>query len=314
MKKSFRTPVKARISEINKLKASLEKKLKSGEYYDAFELLDDFSKRTRDTRSRIACYRLLIFMKATFGAERDRFVQHVKMAAKSGHIPTMKMVERLLHWYEDDDDTRGWERLYSILSCEKDPDYDNQLENLDVTDIINALDEPDSNFYNAREAKKLALKYGLKAPKTLHHDESTFCDEDIPNILEEAQELVLKNDLKAAEALCVEYEKVNPIDGAFTLSQFYHSLRDFNRLVKYVKKGVNFGLVPHMYVMSALYRNGLGGLKQSTELANAWFWLATKCDDEDYTGFHTAYDIEMLPLYRWRGLWQYNNGEEMKCN
>ena len=132
--------------------------------------------------------------------------------------------------------------------------------------------------------------------------------------MEEARRLMVKKDLKAAEALYFKYEKNNPIDGAFTLSQFYHSLRDFKNFVKYVKKGINFGIVPHMYVMSALYRNGLGGLKQSKKLADAWFWLASKCDDEDYIGLHTVYDIEMLPLYRWRGWWHYINDVEVKCD
>ncbi len=51
-----------------------------------------------------------------------------------------------------------------------------------------------------------------------------------------------------------------------------------------------------MYVLSSIYRSGFGGAPKSLELADAWFWMATQCDNDECRGLDTVFDFDFIPL------------------
>ncbi len=296
-------PPKAPIQAIDPVKlAAIEQHLNNGRLGQAMLDLENIVGQTGDTRCRVALYRLLQYLSGNSG--NNKYIDHhVLLAAKNGHICSMNLVYELdYHTY----DTRYWRRLSDILDPEEKLVYNiDHFKSIDVVDVIDALHEPDSHFYNAVEAKQQAIKLGLTAPGTLHYDEATFFNNGDENLLDEARAHMRARNQDAAEISYNKLESINPTHGAFAKSLVYHSLEQYDKFAENVKKGADLGIVAHMYILSAIYRCGFGGVTKSPDLADAWFWLATQCDNQEYRGLDTVFDFDFLPLKYFLVGWKY---------
>lgn len=285
-------PPKAPIQAIDAIKlATIEQYLNNGRLGQAMLDLENIVGQTGDTRCRVALYRLLQYLGGNSDSNKD-IDYHVLLAAQSGHICSMNLTYELYCG-----DKMYWGRLSDILDPKGDLTYDlNHFKNIGIADIIDALHEPDSHFYIAVEAEQQAIKFGLTAPGTLHYDEATFFNNGDETLLDEARAHMRARNLGAAETSYNKLESINPTHGAFAKSLVYHSLEQYDKFVDYVKKGADLGIVAHMYILSAIYRCGFGGVTKSPDLADAWFWLATQCDNQESRGLDTVFDFDFLPL------------------
>lgn len=289
-------PPKAPIQAIDPVKlAIIEQYLNGGRLGQAMLDLENIVSQTGDTRCRVALYRLLQYLGGNSGNNKD-IEHHVLLAAKNGHICSMNLIFELLG-FDWTVDTRYWRRLSDILDPMDNLKYDlDHFKNISVVDVIYALHEPDSHYYIAEDSEKRAIKYGLKVPGTLHYDEATFFNNGDEKLLDEARAHMLARNQGAAEISYNKLESINPTHGSFAKSLVYHSLEQYDKFVDYVKKGADLGIVAHMYILSAIYRCGFGGVTKSPDLADAWFWLATQCDNQESRGLDTVFDFDFLPL------------------
>lgn len=289
---SLKAPIQAIDSSMLVL---IEQHLKDGKFDMAKQELKNVVNMTGDTRCRVALYRLLQYMGGNSGNNKD-IEHHVLLAAQRGHICSMNLIFQLLG-FDWTVDTRYWRRLSNILDPMDNLRYDlDHFKNISIVDVIYALHEPDSHYYNAEDAEKQAIKYGLKVPATLHYDETTIFGDGEGELLDEAHDYLINRDRVSAEKTYHKLEAANPIHGAFTLSSLYHSFMEYDKFFDNVKKGARLGIVAHMYTLSAIYRCGFGGAKKSSELADAWFWMATQCDNEECRGLDTVFDFDFVPL------------------
>ena len=299
-------PLKAPTQAIDDVTlATIEQHLKDGKFELVKQELEEVIDQTGDTRSRVAYYRLLFYLSGNSGSDMSTIKHQVLMAAQSNHICSMNLVDEL-HVSYIDTDPRYWRRLSEILDPKGDLTYNlDHFKSIEINDIIDALHEPDSHFYNAVEAEKQAIRFGLTAPGTLHYDEATFFNNGDEKLLDEAHAHMRARDEAAAEESYHKLEAINPAHGAFALSMHHHSLKQYDKFVQYVLKGAELGIVAHMYVLSAIYRCGFGGAMKSPDLADAWFWLATECDNKQYRGLDTVFDFDFLPLDMWLLGWRH---------
>lgn len=290
---SLKAPIQAIDSSMSVL---IEQHLKDGKFDMAKQELKEIVEQTGDTRCRVAYYRLLSYLDGNSGCNQKSIEHHVLLAAQRGHICSMNLIFQLLG-FDWTVDTRYWRRLSNILDPMDNLRYDlDHFKNISIVDVIDALHEPDSHYYNAEDAEKQAIKYGLKVPATLHYDETTIFGDGEGELLDEAHDYLINRDRVSAEKTYHKLEAANPIHGAFTLSSLYHSFMEYDKFFDNVKKGARLGIVAHMYTLSAIYRCGFGGAKKSTELADAWFWMATQCDNEECRGLDTVFDFDFVPL------------------
>lgn len=290
---SLKAPIQAIDSSMLVL---IEQHLKDGKFDMAKQELKEIVEQTGDTRCRVAYYRLLSYLDGNSGCNQKSIEHHVLLAAQRGHICSMNLIFQLLG-FDWTVDTRYWRRLSNILDPMDNLRYDlDHFKNISIVDVIDALHEPDSHYYNAEDAEKQAIKYGLKVPATLHYDETTIFGDGEGELLDEAHDYLINRDRVSAEKTYHKLEAANPIHGAFTLSSLYHSFMEYDKFFDNVKKGARLGIVAHMYTLSAIYRCGFGGAKKSTELADAWFWMATQCDNEECRGLDTVFDFDFVPL------------------
>lgn len=290
---SLKAPIQAIDSSMLVL---IEQHLKEGKFDMAKQELKEIVEQTGDTRCRVAYYRLLSYLDGNSGCNQKSIEHHVLLAAQRGHICSMNLIFQLLG-FDWTVDTRYWRRLSNILDPMDNLRYDlDHFKNISIVDVIDALHEPDSHYYNAEDAEKQAIKYGLKVPATLHYDETTIFGDGEGELLDEAHDYLINRDRVSAEKTYHKLEAANPIHGAFTLSSLYHSFMEYDKFFDNVKKGARLGIVAHMYTLSAIYRCGFGGAKKSSELADAWFWMATQCDNEECRGLDTVFDFDFVPL------------------
>lgn len=290
---SLKAPIQAIDSSMSVL---IEQHLKDGKFDMAKQELKEIVEQTGDTRSRVAYYRLLSYLDGNSDRNQNSIEHHVLLAAQRGHICSMNLIFELLG-FDWTIDTRYWRRLSDILDPMDNLKYDlDHFKNISIVDVIDALHEPDSHYYNAEDAEKQAIKYGLKVPATLHYDETTIFGDGEGELLDEAHDYLINRDRVSAEKTYHKLEAANPIHGAFTLSSLYHSFMEYDKFFDNVKKGARLGIVAHMYTLSAIYRCGFGGAKKSSELADAWFWMATQCDNEECRGLDTVFDFDFVPL------------------
>lgn len=290
---SLKAPIQAIDSSMSVL---IEQHLKDGKFDMAKQELKEIVEQTGDTRSRVAYYRLLSYLDGNSDRNQNSIEHHVLLAAQRGHICSMNLIFELLG-FDWTIDTRYWRRLSDILDPMDNLRYDlDHFKNISIVDVIYALHEPDSHYYNAEDAEKQAIKYGLKVPATLHYDETTIFGDGEGELLDEAHDYLINRDRVSAEKTYHKLEAANPIHGAFTLSSLYHSFMEYDKFFDNVKKGARLGIVAHMYTLSAIYRCGFGGAKKSSELADAWFWMATQCDNEECRGLDTVFDFDFIPL------------------
>lgn len=290
---SLKAPIQAIDSSMLVL---IEQHLKDGKFDMAKQELKEIVEQTGDTRCRVAYYRLLSYVDGNSGCNQKSIEHHVLLAAQRGHICSMNLIFQLLG-FDWTVDTRYWRRLSNILDPMDNLRYDlDHFKNISIVDVIDALHEPDSHYYNAEDAEKQAIKYGLKVPATLHYDETTIFGDGEGELLDEAHDYLINRDRVSAEKTYHKLEAANPIHGAFTLSSLYHSFMEYDKFFDNVKKGARLGIVAHMYTLSAIYRCGFGGAKKSSELADAWFWMATQCDNEECRGLDTVFDFDFVPL------------------
>ena len=290
---SLKAPIQAIDSSMLVL---IEQHLKEGKFDMAKQELKEIVEQTGDTRCRVAYYRLLSYLDGNSGCNQKSIEHHVLLAAQRGHICSMNLIFQLLG-FDWTVDTRYWRRLSNILDPMANLRYDlDHFKNISIVDVIDALHEPDSHYYNAEDAEKQAIKYGLKVPATLHYDETTIFGDGEGELLDEAHDYLINRDRVSAEKTYHKLEAANPIHGAFTLSSLYHSFMEYDKFFDNVKKGARLGIVAHMYTLSAIYRCGFGGAKKSSELADAWFWMATQCDNEECRGLDTVFDFDFVPL------------------
>lgn len=290
---SLKAPIQAIDSSMLVL---IEQHLKDGKFDMAKQELKEIVEQTGDTRCRVAYYRLLSYLDGNSGCNQKSIEHHVLLAAQRGHICSMNLIFQLLG-FDWTVDTRYWRRLSNILDPMDNLRYDlDHFKNISIVDVIDALHEPDSHYYNAEDAEKQAIKYGLKVPATLHYDETTIFGDGEGELLDEAHDYLINRDRVSAEKTYHKLEAANPIHGAFTLSSLYHSFMEYDKFFDNVKKGARLGIVAHMYTLSAIYRCGFGGAKKSSELADAWFWMATQCDNEECRGLDTVFDFDFVPL------------------
>ncbi len=290
---SLKAPIQAIDSSMLVL---IEQHLKEGKFDMAKQELKEIVEQTGDTRCRVAYYRLLSYLDGNSGCNQKSIEHHVLLAAQRGHICSMNLIFQLLG-FDWTVDTRYWRRLSNILDPMDNLRYDlDHFKNISIVDVIDALHEPDSHYYNAEDAEKQAIKYGLKVPATLHYDETTIFGDGEGELLDEAHDYLINRDRVSAEKTYHKLEAAIPIHGAFTLSSLYHSFMEYDKFFDNVKKGARLGIVAHMYTLSAIYRCGFGGAKKSSELADAWFWMATQCDNEECRGLDTVFDFDFVPL------------------
>lgn len=290
---SLKAPIQAIDSSIL---VPIEQYLKDGKFDLAKQELKEIVDQSGDTRCRVAYYRLLSYLDGNSGCNQNSIEHHVLLAAQRGHICSMNLIFQLLG-FDWTVDTRYWRRLSNILDPMDNLRYDlDHFKNISIVDVIDALHEPDSHYYNAEDAEKQAIKYGLKVPATLHYDETTIFGDGEGGFLDEAHDYLINRDRVSAEKTYHKLEAANPIHGAFTLSSLYHSFMEYDKFFDNVKKGARLGIVAHMYTLSAIYRCGFGGAKKSSELADAWFWMATQCDNEECRGLDTVFDFDFVPL------------------
>lgn len=290
---SLKAPIQAIDSSMLVL---IEQHLKDGKFDMAKQELKEIVDQTGDTRCRVAYYRLLSYLDGNSGCNQKSIEHHVLLAAQRGHICSMNLIFQLLG-FDWTVDTRYWRRLSNTLDPMDNLRYDlDHFKNISIVDVIDALHEPDSHYYNAEDAEKQAIKYGLKVPATLHYDETTIFGDGEGDLLDEAHDYLINRDRVSAEKTYHKLEAANPIHGAFTLSSLYHSFMEYDKFFDNVKKGARLGIVAHMYTLSAIYRCGFGGAKKSSELADAWFWMATQCDNEECRGLDTVFDFDFVPL------------------
>jgi tetratricopeptide (TPR) repeat protein len=292
---SLKAPIQAIDSSMSVL---IEQHLKDGKFDMAKQELKEIVEQTGDTRSRVAYYRLLSYLDGNSDRNQNSIEHHVLLAAQRGHICSMNLIFELLG-FDWTIDTRYWRRLSDILDPMDNLKYDlDHFKNISVVDVIDALHEPDSHYYIAEDSEKRAIKYGLKVPATLHHDESTIiCDDAVEEVLlNKAQAYLKKRDKISAEKLYDKLETINPAHGVFVKSLIYHSFLEYDKFFDNVKKGAELGIVAHMYVLSSIYRSGFGGAPKSLELADAWFWMATQCDNDECRGLDTVFDFDFIPL------------------
>lgn len=290
---SLKAPIQAIDSSMLVL---IEQHLKEGKFDMAKQELKEIVEQTGDTRCRVAYYLLLSYLDGNSGCNQKSIEHHVLLAAQRGHICSMNLIFQLLG-FDWTVDTRYWRRLSNILDPMDNLRYDlDHFKNISIVDVIDALHEPDSHYYNAEDAEKQAIKYGLKVPATLHYDETTIFGDGEGELLDEAHDYLINRDRVSAEKTYHKLEAANPIHGAFTLSSLYHSFMEYDKFFDNVKKGARLGIVAHMYTLSAIYRCGFGGAKKSSELADAWFWMATQCDNEECRGLDTVFDFDFVPL------------------
>ena len=290
---SLKAPIQAIDSSMLVL---IEQHLKEGKFDMAKQELKEIVEQTGDTRCRVAYYRLLSYLDGNSGCNQKSIEHHVLLAAQRGHICSMNLIFQLLG-FDWTVDTRYWRRLSNILDPMDNLRYDlDHFKNISIVDVIDALHEPDSHYYNAEDAEKQAIKYGLKVPATLHYDETTIFGDGEGELLDEAHDYLINRDRVSAEKTYHKLEAANPIHGAFTLSSLYHSFMEYDKFFDNVQKGARLGIVAHMYTLSAIYRCGFGGAKKSSELADAWFWMATQCDNEECRGLDTVFDFDFVPL------------------
>lgn len=285
-------PPKAPIQAIDAVKlTTIEQHLNNGRLGQAMQELENIVNMTGDTRCRVALYRLLQYMGGNSGNNKD-IDHHVLLAAKNGHICSMNLVYELFI-----SDIMYWGRLSDILDPEGVLTYDrDHFKNIGIADIIDALHEPDSHYYNAATAEQQAAKLGIKVPATLHRNEFTFINKQDQKLLKQARDFMLKRDKASAEAIYDKLESLNPTHGAFAKSLVYHSLEEYDKFAENVKKGAELGIVTHMYILSAIYRCGFGGVMKSPDVADAWFWVATQSDDQNSSGLETLNFYDLLPL------------------
>lgn len=290
-------PPKAPIQAIDPVKlAIIEQHLNNGRLEQAMLDLENIVSQTGDTRCRVALYRLLQYLGGNSSVD-----SHVLLAAKSGHICSMNLVYELFI-----SDIMYWGRMSDILDPEGVLTYDrDHFKKIGVADIIDALHEPDNHYYNAATAEQQAIRLGIKVPAILHWYEKTFIHKKDKKLMKQALGFMLKRDKVAAEAIYNELERLNPVHGAFAKSLVYHSLEEYDKFAENVKKGAEQGIVAHMYVLSAIYRCGFGGVTKSPELADAWFWVATQSDDYDCGGLDTLNFFDFLPLKCFVRGWKY---------
>ena len=292
---SLKAPIQAIDSSIL---VPIEQYLKDGKFDLAKQELKEIVDQSGDTRCQVAYYRLLSYLDGNSDRNQNSIEHHVLLAAQRGHICSMNLIFELLG-FDWTIDTRYWRRLSDILDPMDNLKYDlDHFKNISVVDVIDALHEPDSHYYIAEDSEKRAIKYGLKVPATLHHDESTIiCDDAVEEgLLNKAQAYLKKRDKISAEKLYDKLETINPAHGVFVKSLIYHSFMEYDKFFDNVKKGARLGIVAHMYTLSAIYRCGFGGAKKSSELADAWFWMATQCDNEECRGLDTVFDFDFVPL------------------
>ena len=290
---SLKAPIQAIDSSMLVL---IEQHLKEGKFDMAKQELKEIVEQTGDTRCRVAYYRLLSYLDGNSGCNQKSIEHHVLLAAQRGHICSMNLIFQLLG-FDWTVDTRYWRRLSNILDPMDNLRYDlDHFKNISIVDVIDALHEPDSHYYNAEDAEKQAIKYGLKVPATLHYDETTIFGDGEGELLDEAHDYLINRDRVSAEKTYHKLEAANPIHGAFTLSSLYHSFMEYAKFIDNVEKGARLGIVSQMYTLSAIYRCGFGGAKKSSELADAWFWMATQCDNEECRGLDTVFDFDFVPL------------------
>lgn len=290
---SLKAPIQAINGSVSVL---IEQYLKDGKFDQAKQELKEIVDQTGDTRCRVAYYRLLSYLDGNSGCNQKSIEHHVLLAAQRGHICSMNLIFELLG-YDWTINTRYWRRLSDILDPMDNLKYDlDHFKNISVVDVIDALHEADSHYYIAEDSEKQAIKYGLKVPATLHHDESTFFNDANCDFLDEAYNYLINRDRISAENTYHKLEAINPTQGAFTLSSHYHSFMEYDEFFDNVKKGAELGIVAHMYVLSAIYRCGFGGAMKSSELADAWFWMATQCDNDECRGLDTVFDFDFIPL------------------
>lgn len=290
---SLKAPIQAIDSS---MLVPIEQYLKDGKFDLAKQELKEIVDQTGDTRCRVAYYRLLSYLDGNSGCNQNSIEHHVLLAAQRGHICSMYLIFKLLG-FDWTVNTRYWRRLSNILDPMDNLKYDlDHFKNISIVDVIDALHEPDSHYYNAEDAEKQAIKYGLKVPATLHYDETTIFGDGEGELLDEAHDYLINRDRVSAEKTYHKLEAANPIHGAFTLSSLYHSFMEYDKFFDNVKKGARLGIVAHMYTLSAIYRCGFGGAKKSSELADAWFWMATQCDNEECRGLDTVFDFDFVPL------------------
>lgn len=291
--------LKAPIQAINgSMLVLIEQHLKDGKFDMAKQELKEIVEQTGDTRCRVAYYRLLSYLDGNSGCNQKSIEHHVLLAAQRGHICSMNLIFELLG-YDWAINTRYWRRLSDILDPMDNLKYDlDHFKNISVVDVIDALHEPDSYYYIAEDSERRAIKYGLKVPATLQHDETTIiCDDAFEEgLLNKAQAYLKKRDKISAEKLYDKLETINPAHGVFVKSLIYHSFLEYDKFFDNVKKGAELGIVAHMYVLSSIYRSGFGGAKKSSELADAWFWMATQCDNDECRGLDTVFDFDFIPL------------------
>lgn len=290
---SLKAPIQAIDSS---MLVPIEQYLKDGKFDLAKQELKEIVDQTGDTRCRVAYYRLLSYLDGNSGCNQNSIEHHVLLAAQRGHICSMYLIFKLLG-FDWTVNTRYWRRLSNILDPMDNLKYDlDHFKNISVVDVIDALHEPDSHYYNAEDAEKQAIKYGLKVPATLHYDETTIFGDADGYYLDKAHDYLINRDRVSAENTYHKLEAANPTNGAFTLSLLYHSFMEYDKFFDNVKKGAELGIVAHMYTLSAIYRCGFGGAKKSSELADAWFWMATQCDNDECRGLDTVFDFDFIPL------------------
>ena len=262
----------------------VEKLLAKGEYEAAVNELKKVVEATGDIRPRLP---LALMQYYELGGEHydlDMHMYHHRLAAAEGYIPSMHMLAEL---YEEGivADVYHEGQFMSNRAAILDPRgklkhhfHDILTPNVyeQVANVIKAIHEPASHFYNHEEAGKAAALHDISTSPNRRFDEvmgGRQCEE----LLNKSIRYLDAGYYEEVEHVLEQVKKFDVVAANSQLTMLYKCLDLRKEAFESTYSAVAFGSVPLMYTLSAMYRCGYG-VKKSNLMADAWYWKAVESD------------------------------------
>lgn len=273
-----------------------EDRLINGDLEAAANELKSAVKTTGDIRVLLP---LTLMQYYELGGEKydfDLFLHHLRLAASDGHIPSMHMLAMLYNDEHVADVYNEGQILFnraSILDPEsKFGNYLNAVFSLkikghaeQVANIVKAIHEPASHFYNNEKVGKSAVFLDLPTSSYKRFNEIEGGPQCKELLCESVQHLHSGN-YNEVERILKQVEKHDVAAANKYLATLYIGLGKKKKAFECVRYSSIHGCVPLMYTLSAMYRCSYG-VKKSNPKADAWYRKAID-SDIDNRGLKTA--------------------------
>lgn len=267
----------------------VEKLLVKGEYEAAANELKMAVDATGDVRVRLP-FALMSFWEMGgegIDIDMDMLLYHLRLAADDGHIPSMHLLGMLYNnghvtdvYHEGqimsnranilDPTGKLWNYLNVVLSARVKSRSDQ------VTEIIKAIHEPASHFYNHEEAGKAASLLDISTVPNRRFTE-VIGDHNCEELLKRCVSLLHAGYYTEVECFLKLAAHYDVVAANHHLTMLYKCMDLRKEAFESTNSAVAFGSVPLMYTLSAMYRCGYG-LKKSNLMADAWYWKAVESD------------------------------------